>query len=171
MAIANTQLVRALRDTAARLDSGATYQWAHMGACNCGHLAQTLTRIDRAELHRLALVRAGDWGEQSVEYCPTSGLPIDHVITTMLEAGLELRDLSELERLSAPDVLARIPREQRPLERRERAHVVLYLRAWAELLEERLAAAALDTDFATPERSGVHARVELGVPDALRRAG
>lgn len=139
MAIATTELVVALRATARRLEDGATYQWTHMGACNCGNLAQTLTRVDRAELHRLALQRAGDWSEQSVEYCPTSGLPIDDVITTMLDAGLELRDLGELERLSAPDVLARIPLEHRPLDRRERAHVVLYMRAWADLLDERLA--------------------------------
>lgn len=162
MATATTELVHALRATALRLEEGATYQWTHMGACNCGNLAQTLTRIDRAELHRVALQRAGDWSEQGVEYCPTSGLPIDDVITTMLDAGLELRDLGELERLSAPEVLARIPLEERPLDRRERAHVVRYMRAWAELLEERL----------SPQRaeiSGVHER-EL-VDAVLRRAG
>lgn len=155
MAIATPQLVSALRTTAARLETGVTYQWTHMGACNCGHLAQTLTRVDRAELHRLALQRAGDWGEHAIDYCATSGLPIDDVITTMLDAGMELRDIGELERLSAPEVLARIPLEERPLDRRERAHVVRYMRAWAELLEERLV-----------DRSG-----EIEIAPALRRAG
>ncbi|WP_075097719.1 hypothetical protein [Sandaracinus amylolyticus] len=160
MAIATSELVTALRTTAARLEDGATYQWTHMGACNCGHLAQTLTRIDRAELHRLALQRAGDWGDQSIEHCATSGLPIDDVITTMLDAGMELRDIGELERLSAPDVLARIPLEERPLDRRDRAHVVKYMRAWAEMLEERL-----------EPTSGVHEIARPVATNALRRAG
>lgn len=139
MALATSSLIAALRTTAARLESGATYRWTHMGACNCGHLAQTLTQVPREELHRRALARAGDWGEQSVEYCATSGLPIDDVITTMLESGLELRDIGELERLSGSEVLARIPAElRRSLDRRDRAHVVMYLRTWADLLEERL---------------------------------
>ena len=139
MATATPTLIDALRTTAARLESGADYRWTHMGACNCGHLAQTLTSIPREELHRRALARAGDWGQQSVEHCPTSGLPIDDVITTMLETGLALGDIGELERLSATDVLARMePEERRTLDRRERGHVVRYLRVWADLLEERL---------------------------------
>lgn len=139
MATATPLLIDALRITAARLESGAAYRWTHMGACNCGQLAQTLTSVPRDELHRRALVRAGDWGQQSVDYCPTSGLPIDDVITTMLETGLALGDIADLERLSAPDVLARMePEERRTLDRRDRTHVVRYLRVWADLLEDQL---------------------------------
>jgi hypothetical protein len=137
MARPTKQLIDALMATAARLRAGATYQWAHMGACNCGHLAQTVTKIPRAELHAMALERAGDWSEQVVEFCPTSGLPIDHVIATMLELGLTTEDLSNLERLTSSYVLGRLP-ERRELDHRRREDVVLYLETWARALAEEL---------------------------------
>ncbi len=140
MARPTARLIDALRVTAARLEDPSTrYQWAHMGACNCGQLAQTITAIPRAEIHRRALERAGDWGEQSVEHCPTSGLPIDHVLTAMLDVGLELGDVTHLERLSDRRVLARFPVEARRLSFRAREDVVRYLRAWADLLDEERA--------------------------------
>ena len=44
MAYATPVLIEALRATALKLDSETTvYRWTHMGACNCGHLAQHLT--------------------------------------------------------------------------------------------------------------------------------
>lgn len=137
MARPTLALIHALRTTAARLRAGGEYRWTHMGACNCGHLAQTITKLPRAEIHRLALERAGDWGEQAVEYCPTSGYPIDHVIERMLEVGLELSDVAALERLSDPKVLRRLPVEERELSFRRRGDVVRYMEEWAELLEEQ----------------------------------
>lgn len=139
MARANRTLIAALRATAARLAAGSRYRWAHQGACNCGHLAQTITRRTREELHRIAVQKAGDWGEHAVDYCPTSGYPIDAVLTEMLDAGLELADVAHLERLSDPAILGRLPREERPLDYRRRDHVVRYLDAWSDLLEARLA--------------------------------
>lgn len=139
---ANPDLVEALRATAARLQAGAEYRWTHMGSCNCGHLAQTVTRLSPAEIHRLALQKPGDWGEQAVEYrppteyCPTSGLPIDHVIQALLDLGLSRDDLRHLERLSDVEVLRRLPVERRNLDQRQRRDVVVYLRTWADLLEE-----------------------------------
>lgn len=140
MARPTVALVEALRVTAARLEGGATeYRWTHMGACNCGQLAQTITKIPRAEIHRRALERAGDWGEQAVEHCPTSGLPIDHVLDAMLEVGLELGDVTHLERLSDRRVLRRLPIGERNLSFRERGDVVRYMREWADLLDEERA--------------------------------
>ncbi|HSI06658.1 MAG: hypothetical protein ACAI38_17000 [Myxococcota bacterium] len=138
MAKATSALHDALMRTAARLRGGATYQWSHMGACNCGHLAQTVTRVSRAELHAMALERAGDWSEQVVEYCPTSGLPIDHVIATMLTIGLTTEDLAHLERLTAPEVLELLPPDERQLDYRKRDDVVRYLETWAALLAHQL---------------------------------
>ncbi len=138
MATATTALRDALVSTAARLRDGATYQWTHMGACNCGHLAQTVTRISRAELHAMALERPGDWSEQVIEYCPTSGLPIDHVIATMLRLGLTACDLAHLERLTSPEVLALLPPDERYLDYRTRDDVVRYLETWAALLARQL---------------------------------
>ena len=121
-----------------------------MGSCNCGHLAQTVTRLDRAEIHRRAMERAGDWGEQAVEYCPTSGYAIDHVIEEMLALGLEQRDLIELERLSNAAVVRRLPLEHRDLRRNRREDVVQYLRAFAELVEDAIPVADSPTRPATP---------------------
>lgn len=135
-------LVRALVQTAERLDNGAHYRWTHMGACNCGHLAQTLTDLTPEEIHERALERAGDWADQALEFCPTSLLPIDDVIQTMLDAGLNRGDIRDLERLSGQAILQTLPASERVLDRRCRAHVVRYLRAWAKLLEERHSAGA-----------------------------
>ena len=85
MASPSIQLVHALRDTAVRLRDSRQYSWGHMGSCNCGHLAQTITKLDRAEIHRRAMERAGDWGEQALEACPTSGYAMDHVFESMFE--------------------------------------------------------------------------------------
>lgn len=144
MARATVELVLALRATAARLKTGAEYRWTHMGACNCGHLAQTVTHVSREELRDWALEKPGDWTEQAIEYCPASGYPIDYVIGRLLDLGLTASDLGHLERLSCPHVLARLPVELRlGLSHREREHVVLYLEVWANLLEQQLPAAAL----------------------------
>ncbi|HAN31119.1 MAG TPA: hypothetical protein DCQ06_05925 [Myxococcales bacterium] len=135
MATVSSELIVALRTTAARLDSRVRYQWTHMGACNCGHLAQTVTELDQATIHRIALERAGDWGEQVVEYCPASGLPIDHVITSLLELGLSTSDLRHLERLSDRDILSQCETDTGWLDHRRRSHVVHYLRVWAGMLQ------------------------------------
>lgn len=158
MARPNRTLIAALRTTAERIASGSRYQWTHQGACNCGHLAQTITRRSREEIHRLAVEKAGDWGEHAIEYCATSGFPIDHVLGEMLDAGLELADVGQLERLSDPEVLRRLPEGERSLDHRRREHVVRYVEAWADLLEDRLAC----------ESSGVHA---VARPAPMRRTG
>ena len=138
MTRANHALARALTETAERLDRGVRYRWAHMGSCNCGHLAQTLTALTPEEIHERALERAGDWSEQAVEFCPTSRLPIDDVIQTMLDSGLTRQDIGDLEKLSGQAILQTLPPSDRILDRRCRAHVVRYLRAWARLLERQL---------------------------------
>ncbi|MCG8608238.1 hypothetical protein MJD09_25045 [bacterium] len=132
------QKIGALRLTAARLQNGAEYDWSHQGNCNCGHLVQTVTKLSKAEIHRLALEKAGDWGEKAMEYCPISDYPIDHIITTLLELGFTQRDLHELERLSSLSVLAVVPEDCIPLRHNKRRDVVLYMKTWAGLLEEAL---------------------------------
>ncbi len=109
-----------------------------MGSCICGHLAQTITELTPAEIHRRAMERHGDWSQQSVEHCPASGLAIDHVIDEMLALGMIPSDIRHLERLSDPKVLARVPSKY--LRRQEQANAVQYMEAWAELLEDQLEA-------------------------------
>lgn len=133
------ELAGALRTTAERLLNGADYRWSDLGRCNCGHLAQTLTRLSQRQIRELAMQRPGIWAEQIVEYCPTSGFPLDVVIGSMLEVGATLDDIRHLERLSSPRVLKRIPVGERlELSYRNSIHVARYMVAWAELLEEQL---------------------------------
>lgn len=138
MAKANPRLIEAIEKTAAKLSSGAAYQWGHMGGCNCGNLSQELTHFTKEEIHKFAMQRFGDWNEQLLEYCPTSGLPMDLMITKMLEFGLTLEDLGHLERLSDPHILSQIPIEKRDLmKKNSREDVVLYLKIWAKILREK----------------------------------
>lgn len=139
MARANRELIHALRATAAKLEAGATYRWTHMGACNCGHLAQTITHLSADDIRRYALERTGEWAEQGLEFCPTSGYPMDAILSALFELGLSSHDLGQLERLTHPEVLRRMPIEVRKeLSYRDRDHVVLYMRSFADLLEEQL---------------------------------
>ena len=55
-----------IRKTAANLAASSEYQWGHMGACNCGHLAQQITFKSKAEIHNRAMTGLGDWNDQSV---------------------------------------------------------------------------------------------------------
>jgi hypothetical protein len=140
MAVPSVALISALRTTAARLDAGAAYQWGHLGQCNCGHLVQTVCRLDKGVIHAWALERQGDWEQLANDYCPTSGLHIDEVITTLLALGLDTDDLGHLEKLDDPAVLRALAGDGAAvwLRRNDRADVVRYLRAWAALLEGAL---------------------------------
>ena len=136
MAKASPRLIEALRATAERIGRSENYQWGHMGSCNCGHLAQELTRLNSAEIHRRAMEKYGDWSEQLNDYCPTSGLLMDDLITHMLNEGLDSEDLKHLERLSDQSVLRRLPHSKRYLQHNRRDDVVLYLKTWAQQLED-----------------------------------
>ncbi|MCB0841025.1 MAG: hypothetical protein KDD99_30360 [Bacteroidetes bacterium] len=152
MAKANLQLIQALRKTAENLDQGSNYQWGHMGACNCGNLAQELTGLSKAEIHTYALQsRHGDWAEQAMEYCPDSGYPLDYVIDLLLESGLTLSDLKHLERLSDANILRNLPEGKKYLQKNSRKDVVLYLRTWADLLEKELQSTPIEKVTATAQ--------------------
>ncbi|GAA3950381.1 hypothetical protein [Hymenobacter algoricola] len=139
MAKSTLPVIQALRNTAQRLATEAPYQWGHMGSCNCGHLAQTITHLTKAEIHARAMQRYGDWERQLTDYCPTSGLPIDATIDEMLALGFTRTDLAHLERLSDATIRRAIPIERRnALRHNQRDDVVLYLRTWADLLENAL---------------------------------
>ena len=137
MARATSELISALRRTADRLAGETRYAWGHMGRCNCGHLAQSITGLTGAEIHSSALAREGDWEEQANRYCPTSGLLIDTVLAAIFDLGLTREDVRHLERLSDPQVLRRARCAH--LRFNDRHDAIRYLRAWAELLEEQLA--------------------------------
>ena len=138
MARPSLELIDALRRTARKLNEGAPYQWGHMGGCNCGNLAQELTQLNKDQIHAYAMQRYGDWNEQVDDYCSTSFMPIDLIISEMVGAGLMLEDLKHLEKLSDRQVLIRFPIEKRFLKHNLREDVVAYMNEWANLLEEQL---------------------------------
>ncbi len=138
MAKPTVTLIEAIRQTARNLELNDSYQWGHMGSCNCGHLAQQLTRLSGKEIHTRAMEKHGDWSEQLNDYCPDSGLLMDDLISAMLECGLDTRDLAHLERLSDQEVLRTIPGYEKGLHHNVKSDVVRYMKAWASLLEDKL---------------------------------
>ena len=165
MARANARLVLALRETARRLEApDVTYRWSHFAHCNCGHLAQTLTRLDPRTIYEAAFHRPGDWGDQAVALgrpafdlgdrpaldegawepedegrCNVTGSPLGAILERMYAVGLEPDDVRHLERLSDADVLRRLGKNTVGLPYGDRASVVSYLDAWADVLESKLA--------------------------------
>ena len=138
MAKPNPQLISAIERTVLKLQTGVPYEWGHMGACNCGNLAQELTKLTKGEIHQYAMQRHGDWNEQLIDYCPTSGYPMDLMISKMIDAGLSIDDLAHLERLSDQTILRKIPKERRDkMNQNSREDVILYMQTWANLLREK----------------------------------
>jgi hypothetical protein len=162
MALPTARLVVALRETAARLRSAdVVYKWSHFGHCNCGHLAQTITRRPAREIYEAAFVRSGDWGQQARELelpdygdrpaidegafehegrelCAATGSPLEQVLAEMYAVGLDREDIDHLEDLSDGEVLRFMGASTTGLTRHAREDVVRYLEAWALILERRL---------------------------------
>ena len=138
MAHARTEIIEAIRRTANKLQRGSQYMWGHMGSCNCGNLAQEVTKRSKAEIHAYAMQGNGDWNEQLNDYCETSAMPIDLIIFELITSGFSLDDLQNLEKLSDKQVLMRLPVEKRYLRHNVREDVIVYLNEWADMLEEQL---------------------------------
>jgi len=133
----STKLIYAIKNAAKKLRSNSPYSWGHLGSCNCGHLVQSLTRLSKDEIHEAALERTGDWSEISKNYCDTSGLKIDKIISIMLNEGLALEDIEYLENLSDPDVIKKMEVDIKSLRKNNRLFVINYLEVWAKVLEEK----------------------------------
>lgn len=130
-------VIEALRGTVQALTESDEYQWGHMGSCNCGFLARQITRLRKDQIHSYAMQRYGDWNEQLNDYCSTTGLPMDHLISEMVNFGFDIDELKDLERLSDKRILEILPPEQKYLQFNVKADVIKYLNAWASLLEEQ----------------------------------
>lgn len=136
MALASPEVIAAIRQTSQNLKNNEAYQWGHMGACNCGHLARVVTPFTKAEIHQYAMAtREGDWSEMVAEYCSVSNAPIDMVIAEMLNSGFTTTDLQNLEYLSDPQILKALNKSA--LNRNTRADLISYLDAWAIILENK----------------------------------
>ena len=135
MAVPNLKVIQALRETATQIATSGRYEWGHMGSCNCGHLAQNITSLTRSEIQQFALQKRGDWSEQVIDYCPTSGYPMDLIIGRMIEFGFTQSDLRQLENLSNPEILAKAGVAS--FNRNVMSDTVKYMNAWADLLENQ----------------------------------
>lgn len=137
MAIPSLPLIAAIRSAAKKIVESSNYQWGHMGQCNCGFLAQSITQKTDAAIHSAAMHKSGDWRDQLRDYCPNSGLPIDSIIDQLTEYGLNTQDLINLERLEDSNVRNRMLNKD-SLNHNDKSDVSRYLHAWADLLEEQL---------------------------------
>lgn len=150
MAKASLELITILRKTADAIESSTSYQWGHMGSCNCGFLAQEITHLRKEEIHSRAMQGHGDWTEQLNDYCPTSGLLMDDLISNMFSFGFDMDDLKHLERLSDKKILETIPFEERHLKHNVKGDAIKYIKAWAMLLENELLATVKLPDLTQP---------------------
>lgn len=132
-----SEIIELLRKTGADIDTSSDYQWGHMGACNCGHLAQNITMKTKAEIHSSAMKGIGDWNDQLNDFCPGSGLPFEQIVQEMLAIGFSVKDLMCLEYLNDKKVLQLLP-EGVYLAKNKREDVVMYLNIWADMLEEEM---------------------------------
>ena len=127
-------LIELLNKTAARIQSGGSYQWTHQGSCNCGHLAQTLTGLTSTEIHEIALSSEGEWRDHAEAYCETSQQPVDRLIRQMLDWGVSIEELGDLEYLRSDRVTPYLPKNRRQLDHKNREDVTLYFQTWALVL-------------------------------------
>jgi len=152
-----TKLITALRAAASALEQDRfNYNWNYAVSCNCGVLACALTghtpktlvpHLPEIQYHR----GSGTWTKRLAAYCPIIGQTNHALIKTLFSFGLTQDDMINLEYLDDQEVIKRIPRKRlwytlwrkrRKLDYHKKADVVLYLRAWADLLQEQ---GAMDT--------------------------
>jgi hypothetical protein len=138
MACANKKLIESLRETASRLRNGAYYAWGHHGGCNCGNLLQVVTSLTKEEILSYAHTTRGEWTEIAEEFCETSLTPAYLMISKLEAIGLTPTDIHNIEYLEDTEVLSNLPGGFRWLKRNDRADVIDYFEAFADLLESKL---------------------------------
>jgi hypothetical protein len=159
MAKPTLEIVEVLRKTAEKIENSPYYQWGHMGSCNCGYLAQQITHLSKEQIHKTAMEGQGDWTEQLHDYCPTSGMKMDVLISAMIDFGFGTNDLKHLERLSDPLIRRTFPLSERNLSHNSKPHVVKYLRRWADMIEDSVLS-EIDIDGIT-DRMATHINSNL----------
>lgn len=139
MATASLEIIEVLRETSKRIGTSKSgYDWKNIGACNCGNLVQVVTGMDKKRIHKSGIQKHGDWEMLVYLYKENSQYEIDQIIKTLINLGFTPEDIVNLESLSAPEILQRLPEERKYLKRDKREDVVFYLETWANLLEEEL---------------------------------
>ena len=138
MANPSIKLVNALRQTAERLQNGATYAWGNHGSCNCGNLLQVVTKLSRQQILSYAHSGIGEWTELAEEYCSVSNTPVYLMVSSLEAIGLTPTDIHNLEYLEDKTVLQQLPGGFRWPKKNVREDVIVYFETFANMLEERL---------------------------------
>lgn len=138
MAIANFELIEALRKTAKRLENGADYAWGHHGSCNCGNLLQVTSQLSKEEIVRFAHTNVGEWTELAEDYCGVTNSPVDFLVSELQRLGLSPTDIHNIEYLQDKSVLEKLPGGFRWLKRNVREDVVVYFKTFADILEMQI---------------------------------
>ena len=129
------ELTAALNKAIEQLESGAHYEWGHVGHCNCGHLVQAAFGHTPKSIYRAFGEQLGEWSEHGNLRCELSEWSVDEILESLRAIGFERQDVMHLENLSDPKILRRLPPELRYLERNRREHLILYLKTMRDLLE------------------------------------
>ncbi len=134
------ELIDALRATAERLQTGAHYEWGHMGRCNCGHLVQTLTSMSDREIVEAVDFALDEWSEHARDYCSGSGHKVESLFLTLQANGFDYQDVINLENLTDERVLQRLAHQRDMphchLRRNCVSDVIAYMLTLADLLQE-----------------------------------
>jgi hypothetical protein len=152
MAHATVELVKALKETAERLEKGAYHSWGHHGACNCGNLVQTVTQFTQDEILTYAHEGAGEWTELAQEFCPITHAPINLIMKKLETLGLTPTDIHHIEYLSDRNVLENLEGGFRWLKRNKKEDAIAYFKAFAAMLKNKLigqASEAINNAFNT----------------------
>lgn len=138
MAKPSIELIDALRKTANHLRNGAYYAWGNHGACNCGNLLQSVTKLSKEEIVKYAQSGTGEWTELAEEYCRDSNVPVSLLLQKLEVLGLTPIDIHNIEYLRDKEVLRALPGGFRWLKRNIREDVIVYFETFASVLEEKL---------------------------------
>ncbi len=139
MATPNITLINALRKTATNLQNGNHYAWGNHGSCNCGNLLQTVTELSKETILKYAHAGNGEWTELAEAYCGVTDAPHTMLIGELQNIGLTPSDIHNIEYLQDRHVLEQLPGGFTYLSRNNKEHVIVYLRTFAQMLEDKLA--------------------------------
>lgn len=149
-------LAEALRVTATRIESEPeNYSFARCDSCNAGHLFKTVSGMNdlksRALVNSLESGVTGIWStliRSPLATCPIAEVPMNTVIVILRNFGISAIQMRDLERLSDLEIRRRAGLgliedglfDKRIFPFRDCSilnSVVLYMRAWATMLEEQ----------------------------------
>jgi len=134
----NIHLIEALRQAAKNLRDDADYAWGHHGSCNCGHILQVITHLNKKEILEHAQNVHGEWSEIAEDYCGITNAPAYLLVSKLEKLGLTPTDIHNLEYLEDRIVLENLPGGFRWLKRNVREDVLIYFETMANILEKDL---------------------------------